>query len=128
MADYYPLIARAVSRLGNNTAEARHELYERARTVLADRLKSSGADQSSERRALEMAIQRVEQDSSANQPRDGVAGQTKSQSSNKPIFSIGLFVIACAVAVVLAFAGYYGLSMIQQPVSEAFSTNAVRIN
>ncbi|HSR78867.1 MAG TPA: hypothetical protein VLN57_19990 [Xanthobacteraceae bacterium] len=38
------------------------------------------------------------------------------------------FVAACAVAIVLAIAGYYGLRAIQEPVSEAFSTSAVRLN
>jgi hypothetical protein len=38
------------------------------------------------------------------------------------------FFIACVVAIVLAIAGYYALSAIQQPVSEAFSTSAVRLN
>ena len=38
------------------------------------------------------------------------------------------FVAACAVAIVLAIVGYYGLRAIQEPVSEAFSTSAVRLN
>jgi hypothetical protein len=38
------------------------------------------------------------------------------------------FLAACAVAIVLAIAGYYGLRAIQEPVSEAFSTSAVRLN
>jgi hypothetical protein len=38
------------------------------------------------------------------------------------------FVVACLIAIVLAVAGYYVLSSIQIPVSEAFSTSAVRLN
>jgi hypothetical protein len=38
------------------------------------------------------------------------------------------FLAACVIAVVLAVAGYYGLRSIQEPVSEAFSTNAVRLS
>jgi hypothetical protein len=38
------------------------------------------------------------------------------------------FVIACVIAVVLAIAGYYALSTIQEPVAEAFSSSAVRLN
>jgi hypothetical protein len=38
------------------------------------------------------------------------------------------FLSACLIAFVLAIAGYYGLRAIQEPVSEAFSTNAVRLN
>ena len=129
MADYYPLIARAVSRLGSNAPEARQELYERARAALANQLKSSDADRKAERRALEMAIRRIEQDASAGQsPRANVAGKNTSQPQVRPIFSMGVFLLACAVAVVLAVAGYYSLSLMQQPVSEGFSTEAVRLN
>jgi hypothetical protein len=38
------------------------------------------------------------------------------------------FLSACLIAIVLAIAGYYALSTVQEPVSEAFSTNAVRLN
>jgi hypothetical protein len=34
MADYYPVLARAVSSLATNTAQARQKLYEHARSVL----------------------------------------------------------------------------------------------
>ena len=39
MADYHPLIARAVEGLANNTAEARRTLYERARAALVAQLR-----------------------------------------------------------------------------------------
>lgn len=38
------------------------------------------------------------------------------------------FVVGCIVAALLAAAGYYVLSLVQEPVSEAFSTSAVRLN
>ena len=46
MADYYPLIARAVAGLEKNTGENRRALYERARTALVAQLRGvdAGAD------------------------------------------------------------------------------------
>jgi hypothetical protein len=38
------------------------------------------------------------------------------------------FFIACVIALILAIGGYYALSAIQEPVAEAFSTSAVRLN
>jgi hypothetical protein len=38
------------------------------------------------------------------------------------------FIVGCLIAVILAVAGYYYLSSIQIPVSEAFSSDAVRLN
>jgi hypothetical protein len=64
MADYYSLIARAVSRLPSNTDEARRAIYERARTALQESsrtLEISEAEQANAQFALEAAIRRVEQ-------------------------------------------------------------------
>jgi hypothetical protein len=65
MADYHPLIARAVAGLGENTAEARRSLYERARAALVTQLRGttpplSESDITRERLALEEAIRKVE--------------------------------------------------------------------
>ena len=65
MADYHPLIARAVDGLGTSTGEARRALYERARAALVAQLRSiepplSEADITRERLALEDAIRKVE--------------------------------------------------------------------
>ena len=65
MADYYPLIARAVGGLDSNTGENRRALYERARSALVNQLR--GVDPpldedeiTRERLGLEEAIRRVE--------------------------------------------------------------------
>src|ERR1700734_2982428 len=65
MADYNPLIARAVEGLGTSSGEARRALYERARAALVSQLRSidpplSEADITRERLALEDAIRKVE--------------------------------------------------------------------
>lgn len=65
MADYYPLIARAVNGLEHNTGENRRTLYERARGALVTQLRNADppldeSDITSERLALEEAIRRVE--------------------------------------------------------------------
>src|SRR5262245_13821381 len=65
MADYFPLLARAVSALGPNTKEQRQALYDRARKTLVEKLRDptfSQADMGAESEALEAAIQRVEMD------------------------------------------------------------------
>ena len=68
MADYYPLIAKAVAGLDKNTGEARRSLYERARTALVAQLRGvvpalSESDITRERLALEEAIRKVEAES-----------------------------------------------------------------
>lgn len=65
MADYYPLIQRAVSGLEKNTGEARRVLYDRARIALAKQLRSvepalEETEITRERLALEEAIRKVE--------------------------------------------------------------------
>jgi hypothetical protein len=65
MADYYPLIAKAVSGLDKSTGETRRALYDRARTALLAQLRGvepalSEPDITRERLALEEAIRKVE--------------------------------------------------------------------
>src|ERR1700748_746507 len=67
MADYYPLISRAVAGLERNTGENRRSLYERARNALLDQLRSvtpslSETGITRKRLALEEAIRKVESD------------------------------------------------------------------
>jgi hypothetical protein len=79
MADYHPLITRAVEGLANNTADARRTLYERARAALVAQLRGidpplSEADITRERLALEDAIRKVEAESvrkARTEPRPG---------------------------------------------------------
>ncbi|MGE0060951.1 MAG: hypothetical protein AB7T86_02620 [Xanthobacteraceae bacterium] len=73
MADYLPLVTRAVGGLERNTAENRRALYERARSALVAQLRGMDppldeADITRERLALEEAIRRVESDA-ARKPR-----------------------------------------------------------
>ena len=68
MADYHPLIARAVAGLDKNTGENRRALYERARTALVAQLRGvvpalEESEITRERLALEEAIRKVEAES-----------------------------------------------------------------
>src|SRR6187200_1926330 len=66
MADYYPLVAKAVAGLEKNTGEGRRVLYERARSALVAQLRGMNdpplteAEITRERLALEEAIRKVE--------------------------------------------------------------------
>src|SRR6516164_8516781 len=67
MADYYPLISRAVAGVEPNTGENRRSLYKRARNALLDQLRSvtpplSETDITRERLALDEAIRKIESD------------------------------------------------------------------
>jgi hypothetical protein len=69
MADYFPLIARAVAGLEKNTGENRRALYERARGALVNQLRGvepalDESDITRERLALEEAIRRMEAEAS----------------------------------------------------------------
>ena len=73
MADYHPLISRAVAGLQQNSGENRRVLYERARTALLGQLRGiepalDEADVTRERLALEEAIRQVEAESAASEP------------------------------------------------------------
>jgi hypothetical protein len=72
-ADYYSVIARAVSRLPNNTREARQALYDRAGIALAAELLHgedpvSDAELVGERLAFERAIRKVEDNARETEP------------------------------------------------------------
>jgi hypothetical protein len=65
MADYYPLLARALEGLAHQEPEARRAVFDRARTALAEQLRGidpplSESDITRERLALDDAIERVE--------------------------------------------------------------------
>jgi hypothetical protein len=67
LADYYPLIDRAIGGLEHNTGENRRLLYERARSALVAQLRGvqpplDEAEITRERLALEDAIRRIEAD------------------------------------------------------------------
>jgi hypothetical protein len=68
MADFYPLIARAVAKLPQNTDAARRTLYERARNALVAQLRGQTPTPSEstierELESLEQAIRRIETES-----------------------------------------------------------------
>jgi hypothetical protein len=93
MADYYPLIARAVGGLDKNTGDARRALYERARTALVNQLRGvepalSESEITRERLALEEAIRKVEAESAlhsrADAPRAGAKAAEESAPRSAP--------------------------------------------
>ena len=65
MADYYPILARAVSGLATNNAQTRQKLYEHARRVLVAQFGGHASQISInvERTALELAILKAETES-----------------------------------------------------------------
>src|SRR3954471_3827059 len=75
MADYYPLVAKAIAGLERNTGGDRRALYERARSALVAQLRGMSdpalteAEITRERLSLEEAIRKVEAEA-ARRPRD----------------------------------------------------------
>lgn len=71
MADYYPLLARAVQALSKNTPEARRTVYERSRQALMAQLSAMPSvredDLARERLSLEEAIRRIEAEADESQ-------------------------------------------------------------
>lgn len=73
MADYYPLLARAIGGLPDKSAEARKAVFERARRALTAQLRAVEPplpedDIEREQQALESAIRRIEVDHGGTAP------------------------------------------------------------
>ena len=85
MADYYSVIAQAVSGLPRKTDEAKQAIYERARAALRKALRSpfSEIDLVAEQAALEVAISMVEMTSDIARTRSCDEGQLSQQSSGR---------------------------------------------
>jgi len=87
MADYYPLIARAISALDANApGESRRALYERARTALIAQLRGvqpplSESEITRERLALEEAVRKVESEA-AQRAREASRGGSNFRRAN----------------------------------------------
>jgi hypothetical protein len=82
MADYYPLIAKAVAGLEKNTGEARRILYERARNALVTQLRGvtpalGESEITRERLALEEAIRKVEADAARKARAESMPGRAE---------------------------------------------------
>jgi hypothetical protein len=89
MADYYPLVAKAVAGLEKNTGEGRRALYERARAALVAQLRGMSdpplteAEITRERLALEEAIRKVEAEA-ARRGRDAPRPETTKAPEKTP--------------------------------------------
>ena len=96
MADYCSIIARAVSRLPSTSNEARHAIYEQARTALYERLGNdpqiSKAELVTEHHRLEAAIHTVEEDLLLSAMRRFVKEETASPSSLSFVSKVKEFV------------------------------------
>jgi hypothetical protein len=87
MADYYPIVAKAVSALGPNTEETRRRVYDRARSALLSEVHKlvPALDQTeimAEQFYLELAIGEVEADTRGEQGVQSAVG-TKSAAFSR---------------------------------------------
>jgi hypothetical protein len=95
MADYYPLISRAVAGLEKNNGENRRALYERARAALLAQLRGvapalNESDITRERLALEESIRKVEAESArqfVETPRQAPPPRTRPTEAPRPVES-----------------------------------------
>jgi len=100
LADYYPLIVQAISRLETNTAETRGRIYDRARMTMLLQLRGvtpslTESDALPEQLALEKAIKRVETE---NLHHPGAPTQPSPRSSHLPFGPVKDISDTCAVA------------------------------
>ncbi len=117
MADYYPIISRAVSKLASNTGEARQALYERVRAAFDAKAQErdsplSETEIKSERAALETAIGKVEAELQKT------ANATKYFGATLKSFGEILLGIAFIVGLALAAAFYIRGLWVSEHVAE----------
>ena len=99
MADYYPLIARAVAGLDPAApGESRRALYERARSALIAQLRSvqpplSESEITRERLSLEEAVRKVESEAAqrAREARGGGSSARAGDALRRPISQDDVF-------------------------------------
>jgi len=89
MADYYTVLARAISRLSDSNARKRHEIYERARAVVLEELSKLDPEKiAPEQAQLEAAIQRLEAEASARDA--AVAAAPPPQAAPPPAADVAM--------------------------------------
>src|SRR3954466_12444316 len=89
MADYYPLIARAVAGLDKNTGENRRALYDRARSALVAQLRGvdpplEETEVTRERLALEESIRKVEAEAARRARSEGAPAPQSAPAAAPP--------------------------------------------
>jgi hypothetical protein len=94
MADFYPVLARAVSRLADDGHQARQELYDHARTILVSQLRGRDSQISAyeimrEQAALETAIRQVETASHSAQSQSATGVRPHRLMPNRGVIANG---------------------------------------
>lgn len=89
MAEYYPLLVRAVSGLADSTPDSRRAIYERARSALLGQLRAVQPpvpenDIERESRALDDAISRIEDEIAARKPAESKSAPTRPGEGKAP--------------------------------------------
>jgi hypothetical protein len=93
MADYFPILARAISRLPDKNAQARQDVYERARTIVVAQLlkqEKPAREMMRERTALETAIRGVEVEYLLSQTHVNQAVAPKGRAAVRPEAAVAL--------------------------------------
>jgi lipoprotein-anchoring transpeptidase ErfK/SrfK len=108
LTDYYSILSRAVASLEPNTAQARAQLFRRARQLLLERMQDSGsrwteADAEAELASFEAATDRIESDI-ARRAADAPVGRPRQRASAEPAApthrSMGRVAVLSAVGLV----------------------------
>lgn len=119
MIDYYSVLSRAVASLDANSAQARAELFDRARQMLAARIRTEGqewtdADIQAELANLDAAIDRIESDiaqpvthSSTRPPPPPATPASHDETVPRPKRTIALLSVLGLGGVVLVGLGLY---------------------